>query len=109
MIVYIVVSSVLSGAFAGLVVAIATASAALFISRARRQRKVRYYTVQEAFASGLATGVTMTAAHRRAIAARQHPHVEELTARQHPHVEELAEVEELFAAWAALRASTGRP
>lgn len=98
MIVYIVVSSVLSGAFAGLVVAIATAGAALFISRARRQRKVRYYTVQEAFASGIATGVTMTAAHRRAIATRQHP-----------HVEELAEVEELFAAWAALRASTGRP
>jgi hypothetical protein len=46
-----------------------------------------------ALAIGIAVGVIMTIEHYRAV-----------EARQHADEEELAEVEELYAAWAALRA-----
>jgi Mn2+/Fe2+ NRAMP family transporter len=50
------------------------------------------------FAAGVAAGVTLTIARHQAI-----------TTRQNAYEEELAEVEELFAAWAALRAGVRIP
>lgn len=51
-----------------------------------------------AFAGGICAGVTLTIARYQAMAARQDA-----------YEEELAEVTELFAAWAALRAGTPGP
>lgn len=49
------------------------------------------------FATGIAAGVTLTIARYQAI-----------VTRQDAYEEEMAEVEELFAAWAALRADARR-
>ena len=51
-----------------------------------------------ALAAGIAVGVILTAGHHRAV-----------EVRQHTEEEELAEVEELYAVWAALRAGMRRP
>jgi type II secretory pathway component PulK len=51
-----------------------------------------------ALAVGIAVGVLLTIIHYQAV-----------EARQHADQAKLAEVEELYAAWAALRARTRRP
>jgi len=51
-----------------------------------------------ALAVGIAVGVLLTIIHYQAV-----------ESRQHADQAKLAEVEELYAAWAALRASTRRP